>query len=132
MRRRRGRRRTPAGSARRRRRGTASAGAGGGPPPAAPGGGGPRRTPAARGRARGVETSHGARDPMRDSSGQSMDPLEAISRAQATNLVRKNGNEVELELAPALQPTDIERVADEAGAPLSRELRMLLERTAGI
>src|SRR5258706_9505246 len=61
-----------------------------------------------------------------------MDPLEAIRRAQAGRLVRKDGKEVELQLAPGLGPTDIERVAAETGAPLSRELRILLERTAGI
>jgi hypothetical protein len=61
-----------------------------------------------------------------------MDPLEAIRRAQATRLVGKNGHEVEFELAPALPPDDIEQLADEVGVPLSRELRALLERTAGI
>jgi len=61
-----------------------------------------------------------------------MDPLEAIRRARATRLVDKDGDEVEFELAPALAPADIERLADEVGVPLSRELRALLERTAGI
>ncbi|HEX4525965.1 MAG TPA: SMI1/KNR4 family protein, partial [Gaiellaceae bacterium] len=61
-----------------------------------------------------------------------MDPLEAIKRAQATRLVRKDGKEVELELAPALEAAEIERVAAEAGVPLPRELRILLEQTAGI
>ena len=61
-----------------------------------------------------------------------MDPLEAIRRAQATRLVNKKGGEVEFELAPALPPADIELLADEVGAPLSRELRTLLGRTAAI
>jgi hypothetical protein len=61
-----------------------------------------------------------------------MDPLEAIRRAQGTRLVDEDGDEVEFELAPALPPADIERLADEVGVPLSRELRALLERTAGI
>jgi hypothetical protein len=61
-----------------------------------------------------------------------MDPLEAIRRAQATRLVDEDGDEVEFELAPGLPPADIERLADELGVPLSRELRALLERTAGI
>jgi hypothetical protein len=61
-----------------------------------------------------------------------MDPLEAIRCAQATRLVDEDGDEVEFELAPGLPPADIERLADELGVPLSRELRALLERTAGI
>jgi hypothetical protein len=61
-----------------------------------------------------------------------MDPLEAIDVAQATKLIDKDGHEVELELAPALQTDEIEHLADEIGVPLSRELRTLLERTAGI
>jgi len=61
-----------------------------------------------------------------------MDPLEAIDVAQATKLVDEDGHEVALELAPALQPAEIEHLADEVGVPLSRELRTLLERTAGI
>jgi hypothetical protein len=46
--------------------------------------------------------------------------------------VSEDGDEVELELAPGLLPADIEGLADEFGAPLSRELRTLLERTAAI
>jgi cell wall assembly regulator SMI1 len=61
-----------------------------------------------------------------------MDPLEAIRRAQATRLVDKDGDEVELELTPGSAPADVERLADEVGVPLPRELRSLLERTAGI
>jgi hypothetical protein len=61
-----------------------------------------------------------------------MDPLEAIRRAQATRLVDEDGDEVEVELAPALPQADIESLADEVGVPPSRELRALLERTAGI
>jgi len=61
-----------------------------------------------------------------------MDPLEAIRHAQATRLVTKKGHEVELELAPALRPADIESLADEVGAPLSRELRTLLGLTSAI
>src|SRR6266480_3845043 len=61
-----------------------------------------------------------------------MSAFEAIRRAQATRLVDEDGDEVEFELAPALPPADIERLADEVGVPLSRELRALLERTAGI
>jgi cell wall assembly regulator SMI1 len=61
-----------------------------------------------------------------------MDPLEAIRRAQATRLVNEDGDEVELELAPAVPPADIERLADEVGVPLPRDLRALLEHTAGI
>jgi hypothetical protein len=61
-----------------------------------------------------------------------MDPLEAIGRAQDTRLVEEDGDEVELELAPGLPPGEIELLADEVGVPLSRELRTLLERTAGI
>jgi hypothetical protein len=61
-----------------------------------------------------------------------MDPLEAIRRAQATRLVDEDGDEVELQLAPGLQAADIQRLADEVGVPLSRELRTILERTARI
>jgi SMI1/KNR4 family protein SUKH-1 len=61
-----------------------------------------------------------------------MDPLEAIRQAQASRLVDEDGREVELELAPALPPPDIERLAQEVGAPLPGELRALLERTTGI
>jgi hypothetical protein len=61
-----------------------------------------------------------------------MDYLEAIRRAQATRLVSEDGDEVDLELAPGLSPADIEGLADEVGAPLSRELRTLLQRTAAI
>jgi len=61
-----------------------------------------------------------------------MDPFEVIRRAQATRLVGEDGDEVELELAPALAPADIERLEDEVGVPLSRELRALLGCTAGI
>jgi hypothetical protein len=49
-----------------------------------------------------------------------MDSLEAIRRAQATRLVSEDGDEVELELARGLLPADIEGLADEVGAPLSR------------
>src|SRR6266550_3361779 len=61
-----------------------------------------------------------------------MDPLEAIRRAQATRLVNEDGDEFEFELAPAVPPSDIERLADEVGVPLPRDLRALLERTSGI
>jgi cell wall assembly regulator SMI1 len=62
----------------------------------------------------------------------SMDPLEAIRHAQATRLVGEDGDEVEFELAPALPQADIDHLADELGVALPRELRALLERTAGI
>jgi hypothetical protein len=61
-----------------------------------------------------------------------MDPLEAIRRAQATRLVNEDGDEFEFELAPAVPPGDIERLADEVGVPLPRDLRALLERASGI
>jgi hypothetical protein len=61
-----------------------------------------------------------------------MDPLEAIRQAQATRLLDKKGDEVEFELAAGLPPADIDGIADELGVPLSRELRALLEQTAGI
>jgi cell wall assembly regulator SMI1 len=61
-----------------------------------------------------------------------MDPLEAIRHAQAARLVDKKGREVEFELAPGVPPADIDGLADELGVPLSRELRTLLEQTAGI
>jgi hypothetical protein len=61
-----------------------------------------------------------------------MSAFEAIKRAQATNLVDEDGDEVELELLPALPPADVESLADEIGVPLPRELRVLLERTSGI
>jgi hypothetical protein len=44
-----------------------------------------------------------------------MDSLEAIRRAQATRLVKEDGDE--LELAPGLPPADIEGLADEAANP---------------
>jgi hypothetical protein len=56
-----------------------------------------------------------------------MDPFEAIRRAQATRLVDEDGDEVEFGLAPALPQADIERLANEVGVPLPRELRALLE-----
>ena len=61
-----------------------------------------------------------------------MDPFETIGRAQATKLVDEDGEEVEFELAPGLPPAEIQGLADEVGVPLPRELRALLERTAGI
>jgi cell wall assembly regulator SMI1 len=61
-----------------------------------------------------------------------MDPLEAIRRAQATKLVRKNGDDVELKLEPAMPPADIEQLEVELGVPFSHELRELLGETAGI
>jgi cell wall assembly regulator SMI1 len=61
-----------------------------------------------------------------------MDPLEAIRRAQATKLVRKNGDDVELKLEPAMQSADIAQLEAELGVPLSHELRALLGETAGI
>ena len=62
----------------------------------------------------------------------SMDPLEAIRRARSTKLVRKNGDDVELELGPAMPSADIELLEAELGVPLSHELRALLGETAGI
>jgi hypothetical protein len=61
-----------------------------------------------------------------------VDPFEAITHAQAARLVAEEGDEVELRLAPAVQPADLERLEDELGSPLPRDLRALLERTAGI
>jgi hypothetical protein len=61
-----------------------------------------------------------------------MDPAQAIEHAQSTRLVSEDGDEVEFELVPALAPADVERLADEVGAPLSRELRTLLGQTAAI
>ena len=52
-----------------------------------------------------------------------MDPLEAIRRAQT---------EVELELAPGLPPSDVERLVAELSVPLPDDLRSLLAQTAGI
>jgi cell wall assembly regulator SMI1 len=61
-----------------------------------------------------------------------MDPLEAIRHAQGTRLVDKKGHEVEFELAAGVLPADIDGLAAELGVPLPRELRALLEQTAGI
>jgi hypothetical protein len=43
-----------------------------------------------------------------------MDPLEAIRRVQANRLIGEDGDEVDLELAPALPPADPDRLADES------------------
>jgi hypothetical protein len=54
-----------------------------------------------------------------------MDPLEAIRRARTKA-------DVEFELEPPLPTAEIERLSDELGTPLPRELRTLLAHTAGI
>jgi hypothetical protein len=61
-----------------------------------------------------------------------MDPAEEIRLAEATELVDEDGDEVALELAPALSRAKIESLQAEIGVPLPRELRALLEHTAGI
>ncbi len=61
-----------------------------------------------------------------------MDPVDVIQRAQATRLMNEDGDAVEFGLAPALSAAEIERLAAEVGVPLPRDLRGLLERTAGI
>jgi cell wall assembly regulator SMI1 len=61
-----------------------------------------------------------------------VDPVEAIRRAQAANLVDEDGHEVVLELHPGLTRDEIQSLEDAAGVPLPRELRMLLAHTAGL
>ncbi len=61
-----------------------------------------------------------------------MDPVEEIRRAQATSLVDEDGDEVVLECAPPLTEAEIEQLQAEVGGALPRELRALLEYTAGI
>jgi hypothetical protein len=61
-----------------------------------------------------------------------VDPVEEIRRAQATSLVDEDGDEVVLELAPPLTEAEIEQLQAEVGVPLPRELRAVLEYTAGI
>jgi len=61
-----------------------------------------------------------------------MDPMEEIRVAQASRLVDEDGHGVTLEVAPGLTSDEIDEVAAEVGAPLPRELRVLLEQTAGI
>jgi hypothetical protein len=61
-----------------------------------------------------------------------VDPVEEIERARATDLVDEDGDEVVLELAPALSSAEIESLQREIGVTLPRELRTLLEHTTGI
>jgi cell wall assembly regulator SMI1 len=61
-----------------------------------------------------------------------MDPLEAIRRARTTTLVGEDGDEIELQVAPALPAAEIDQLEVELGVPLSNELRALLGQTAGI
>jgi len=61
-----------------------------------------------------------------------MAAVDEITRAQASDLVDEVGNEIALELAPALSPAEIERLEDDAGVRLPRELRTVLEYTAAI
>ena len=72
--------------------------------------------------------------PLTDRTRQNgrVDPIEAIRRAQAAELVDEDGHEVELELHPGLAPEEIAAVEAEAGEPLPRELRTLLAYTAGL
>jgi len=61
-----------------------------------------------------------------------MDPVEAIRRAQGAELVDEDGDAVVLTLAPGLSATELEQLQAEIGAPLPRDLRAVLEHTAGI
>jgi len=60
------------------------------------------------------------------------DPVDEIRRALERELVDEDGRRVTLELEPPLPSGEIDALADELGAPLPRELRRLLEYTAGI
>ena len=61
-----------------------------------------------------------------------MDPVAEIERACAAELVDEDGRRVSLELEPGLSPGEIESIEVEIGAPLPRELRAVLGRTAAI
>jgi cell wall assembly regulator SMI1 len=61
-----------------------------------------------------------------------MDPVEAITTAQVTTLVDEDGDQVVLELAPALSKLEIEQLEAVLGVPLPGELRRLLQHTGGI
>jgi hypothetical protein len=67
-----------------------------------------------------------------DVEGGATDPVEAIRRAQAAELVDEDGDEVVLEFAPPLAPAELAQLEEEVGVPLPRELRTLLEHTSGI
>jgi hypothetical protein len=59
-----------------------------------------------------------------------VDPVEAIARAR--ELVDEDGDAVVLMLEPGLSAAELEELHAEVGAPLSRDLRVVLEHTAGI
>jgi len=61
-----------------------------------------------------------------------MDPIEEITRAQATDLVDEDGDEVEIALDLGLASDGIEALEDEIGVALPGELRDLLSYTTGI
>jgi hypothetical protein len=64
--------------------------------------------------------------------GGATDPVDAIESAQAAELIDEDGDEVVLELSPPLPQAEIARLEEEVGMPVPRELRALLEQTAGI
>ena len=61
-----------------------------------------------------------------------VDPIEAIEEARSGELVDEDGDAIELEFAPPLSSGEIDEVQAGCGVPLPRELRALLEHTAGI
>lgn len=61
-----------------------------------------------------------------------MDPIEEIARAQATDLVDRDGKPVELARAPGLSAAEIEDLQTGIGVRLPRELRALLAHTSAI
>jgi cell wall assembly regulator SMI1 len=61
-----------------------------------------------------------------------VDPVEELRRAQSTELVDEDGHEVVFALEPGLPPEEIDRLEAETGFALPRELRALLEHTAGV
>ena len=61
-----------------------------------------------------------------------MDPIEEIARAQQARLVDEDGAVVTLALEPGLDAAEIAAIEAGAGCALPRELRALLQHTAGI
>jgi cell wall assembly regulator SMI1 len=61
-----------------------------------------------------------------------IDPIEEIARARQAHLMARNGHASTLVLAPRLSAAEIEQLEARFGFALPRELRRLLEHTAGV
>jgi SMI1 / KNR4 family (SUKH-1) len=60
------------------------------------------------------------------------DVVAEIERAQAADLVDEDGDPIALELDPPVSENEVDALVANLGVPLPREVRVLVERTAGI